>query len=213
MKKGLFITVEGGEGAGKTTIINLVQEQLATQGYQVIRTREPGGVELAEQIRDLLLHTQGVEMDNRTEALLYAAARREHLIKKIVPALAEGALVLCDRYIDSSLVYQGHARGIGMEEVRAINGFAIETYMPDLTLYFDVEPEIGLERVQKDAVRSWNRLDQETLTFHKRVQEGYKKLLKAEPERIKAIDANRSFAEVFHDTMEEINRMLLSTKD
>lgn len=172
MRKGYFITIEGGEGAGKTTVFNELEKRIRQKGHQVVRTREPGGVQLAEQIRDILLHTKGIDMDDRTEALLYAAARREHLVKKVIPALEEGAIVLCDRFIDSSLAYQGYARGIGIEAVRAINEFAVEDYMPDLTLYFSVKPEIGLARVKKDQVRDWNRLDQEKLDFHKRVETG-----------------------------------------
>lgn len=201
MNKGFFITVEGGEGAGKTTVINKIEDFLQNN-YSVVRTREPGGVELAEKIRDILLHTKEMDMDDRTEALLYAAARREHLMKKVVPALEKGAIVLCDRFIDSSLVYQGFARGIGMEEVKRVNEFAVEGYMPDLTLYFSVDPQIGLSRVQQDQVREWNRLDQETLAFHKKVEAGYNQITQQFPERIKVIDANQSMEQVLSETLE-----------
>jgi dTMP kinase len=212
MKNGFFITVEGGEGAGKTTVINKMEQSLTKNGYSVVRTREPGGVALAEQIREILLHTKEIDMDDRTEALLYAAARREHLMKKVVPALKEGAVVLCDRFVDSSLVYQGYARGIGMEEVRRINAFAIEEYSPDLTLYFAVAPEVGLSRVKQDQIRSWNRLDQESLAFHKKVDAGYNQLIADEPERIQVIDANRSMEKVLHDTLELVNKHLQGAK-
>ncbi|AIC96575.1 MULTISPECIES: dTMP kinase [Shouchella] len=201
MQKGLFISVEGGEGAGKTTVVDKIESTLRKRKYTVLRTREPGGVELAEQIRHLLLHTKQMEMDDRTEALLYAAARREHLVKKVLPALESGSIVLCDRFIDSSLVYQGYARGIGMEEVWKINQFAVEGHLPDLTLYFDVSPEVGLARVKKDQVRDWNRLDQETVHFHKKVEKGYKLLVESEQERIKVIQAERPFEEVYHQAL------------
>ncbi|MED4126877.1 dTMP kinase [Shouchella miscanthi] len=201
MQKGLFISVEGGEGAGKTTVVDKIESTLKERKYTVLRTREPGGVELAEQIRNLLLHTEQIDMDDRTEALLYAAARREHLVKKVLPAIESGAIVLCDRFIDSSLVYQGYARGIGMEEVWKINQFAVEGHLPDLTLYFDVSPEVGLARVKKDQVRDWNRLDQETMNFHKKVEKGYKLLVESEQERIKVIQAERSFEEVYHQAL------------
>ncbi|GAF22088.1 dTMP kinase [Shouchella hunanensis] len=201
MQKGLFISVEGGEGAGKTTVVDKIESTLKERKYTVLRTREPGGVELAEQIRNLLLHTEQIDMDDRTEALLYAAARREHLVKKVLPAMESGAIVLCDRFIDSSLVYQGYARGIGMEEVWKINQFAVEGHLPDLTLYFDVSPEVGLARVKKDQVRDWNRLDQETMNFHKKVEKGYKLLVESEQERIKVIQAERSFEEVYHQAL------------
>lgn len=208
MQKGIFITVEGGEGAGKTTVVDRIERTLKDWNYQVLRTREPGGVQLAEQIRDILLHTKHIEMDDRTEALLYAAARREHLVKKVVPAIEAGAVVLCDRFIDSSLVYQGYARGIGVEEVRSINKFAVEHHMPDLTLYFDVSPEVGLSRVQNDQVRDWNRLDQETIDFHKKVENGYQSLIETEGDRIRVIDADQSVEDVFHQALSIVEEFI-----
>jgi len=141
-----LINLEGGEGSGKTTVLNLLADALEEKGIQVVRTREPGGIEIAEQIRKVILDRANINMDPRTEALLYAAARRQHLVEKVIPALQTGKLVLCDRYIDSSLVYQGYARGLGMEEIYSINQFAIEGYMPDLTLYFDLDPEMKTEK-------------------------------------------------------------------
>ncbi|GAF14336.1 LOW QUALITY PROTEIN: thymidylate kinase [Bacillus sp. JCM 19045] len=206
MRKGYFITIEGGEGAGKTTVFNELEKRIRQKGHQVVRTVSPEGVQLAEQIRDILLHTKGIDMDDRTEALLYAAARREHLVKKVIPALEEGAIVLCDRFIDSSLAYQGYARGIGIEAVRAINEFAVEDYMPDLTLYFSVKPEIGLARVKKDQVRDWNRLDQEKLDFHKRVETGYNLINEEAKDRVQVIDANQSMEKVIEDTLRIVEK-------
>ncbi|KAA0560255.1 dTMP kinase [Bacillus sp. CH30_1T] len=199
MSKGLFITVEGPEGAGKSTILTKIFNRLLQEGFDVIQTREPGGISIAEQIREVILNTKNTEMDKRTEALLYAAARRQHLVEKVIPALAEGKIVICDRFIDSSLAYQGNARGIGMEEVMNINQFAIEDKMPDLTLYFDIDPEEGLKRIAKHNGREVNRLDLESVDFHTRVREGYQKLMKQYPDRIQVIDASRSKEAVFAD--------------
>ena len=184
---GLFITLEGGEGAGKTTIANAVIDKLSTLGIETLYTREPGGIKIAEKIREVILDRDHTEMDCRTEALLYAAARRQHLVEKVKPAMDEGRIVLCDRFVDSSIVYQGYARGIGMDEVREIEGF-----MPDLTIFFDIKPEIGLARIAANDSREVNRLDLEGLAFHELVYEGYKKQAKMNPERIVSVDATKS---------------------
>ena len=189
---GLFITLEGGEGAGKTTIANAVIDKLSTLGIETLYTREPGGIKIAEKIREVILGRDHTEMDCRTEALLYAAARRQHLVEKVKPAMDEGRIVLCDRFVDSSIVYQGYARGIGMDEVREINQFAIEGFMPDLTIFFDIKPEIGLARIAANDSREVNRLDLEGLAFHELVYEGYKKQAKMNPERIVSVDATKS---------------------
>lgn len=189
---GLFITLEGGEGAGKTTIANAVIDKLSTIGIETLYTREPGGIKIAEKIREVILDRDHTEMDCRTEALLYAAARRQHLVEKVKPAMDEGRIVLCDRFVDSSIVYQGYARGIGMDEVREINQFAIEGFMPDLTIFFDIKPEIGLARIAANDSREVNHLDLEGLAFHELVYEGYKKQAKMNPERIVSVDATNS---------------------
>ena len=189
---GLFITLEGGEGAGKTTIANAVIDKLSTLGIETLYTREPGGIKIAEKIREVILDRDHTEMDCRTEALLYAAARRQHLVEKVKPAMDEGRIVLCDRFVDSSIVYQGYARGIGMDEVREINQFAIEGFMPDLTIFFDIKPEIGLARIAANDSREVNRLDLEGLAFHELVYEGYKNQAKLNPERIVSVDATKS---------------------
>jgi dTMP kinase len=197
MNKGIFITFEGPDGAGKTTIINMVTEQLEN----VLLTREPGGIDIAEQIRRVILARENTAMDPRTEALLYAAARRQHLIEKVKPALEEGIVVLCDRFVDSSLAYQGHARGLGIDEVLKINQFAIEDMMPDLTIYFDIEPELGLKRINKNKGREVNRLDLENLDFHHKVREGYAILMERFPNRIVKIDASDTLEKVFEKTI------------
>src|SRR5699024_1294307 len=198
------------EGAGKTTVLGSVLKRLTEQGYEVVLTREPGGIRISEKIRDIILDQDHVEMEKSTEALLYAAARRQHLIQKIIPALESGKIVLCDRFIDSSLAYQGHARGIGMEEVLQINDFAIEGFMPSLTLYFHISPEKGLERIQQNKQREQNRLDLEALAFHQKVYDGYQLLLQSFPERIREIDADREIedvtAEALHTIISHIRR-------
>jgi dTMP kinase len=189
MDKGIFISLEGPEGAGKTTIITMLMNELEQLGYQVTQTREPGGIEIAEKIRNVILDKSHTAMDPRTEALLYAAARRQHLVEKVNPALESGKIVLCDRFIDSSLAYQGHARGLGMDDVYSINKFAIGDRMPDLTIYFDIDPVIGLNRINQHDNREVNRLDLEDIQFHYKVREGYELLLKKFPDRMKKIDA------------------------
>jgi dTMP kinase len=204
LSSGLFISIEGGEGAGKTTAIAGIAKVLQAGGHQVMMTREPGGIPIAEQIRAVILDRSNTSMDGRTEALLYAAARRQHLTEKVVPALGQGHIVLCDRFIDSSLAYQGHARGIGFDDVMAINAFAINGLMPTLTLYLDVSPETGLKRIQVAAGREINRLDLETASFHIKVREGF--LLAAEhfKERIVVINAEQKPEDVLNDCITTI---------
>ncbi|MBU8855566.1 dTMP kinase [Priestia megaterium] len=205
---GTFITFEGPEGAGKTTIIHMVQQKLIQDGYTIVLTREPGGIRIAEQIREIILNPSNTEMDARTEALLYAAARRQHLVEKVIPELNKGNIVLCDRFIDSSLAYQGNARGIGVEDIFAINQFAIEQTMPQATLYFDIEPEVGLERINKGRKDEINRLDLESLDFHYKVRDGYLSLLSEFPERIRRIDANQSVEKVCEEAYKQIKLIL-----
>lgn len=208
LQKGMFITIEGGEGAGKTSVIQELSERLTNLGYEVITTREPGGIPIAEQIRHVILDVNNTSMDARTEALLYAAARREHLVGKVIPALKSGKIVLCDRFIDSSLAYQGYARGIGICEVLKINEFAIDHCWPDLTLYFDVDPEVGLSRIAQDKGREVNRLDKEKIDFHYKVRDGFLQVCKMYEERIMKIDANQSFHDVVRDSFLQLEKYL-----
>lgn len=207
--RGVFITMEGPEGAGKTTVIQKLLADLELSKVDVVQTREPGGIKISEQIRKIILDKNNTEMDARTEALLYAAARRQHLTDKVLPALQRGALVLCDRFIDSSLAYQGHARGLGMKEVYSINEFAIQDLMPDLTIYFDIEPEIGLKRINANKGREVNRLDLENIQFHHKVREGYKILLKRFPERIVEVDASLPLEVVYKRTKEIVEQRIM----
>ncbi len=208
MKQGLFISVEGPEGAGKTTIIKMVAEELQNEGISLMTTREPGGIDIAEQIREVILNKKNTAMDARTEALLYAAARRQHLCEKVKPALEAGMVVLCDRFIDSSLAYQGHARGLGIDEIYAVNQFAIEDMMPQRTFYFDIEPAEGLKRITQSESREVNRLDLEKLEFHQKVREGYLLLAAKFPERICKIDASQPLEKVLEETKRQLYELI-----
>ena len=192
MKKGLFIVFEGGEGTGKTTAIDGIYNWIIENNVECIKTREPGGIKISEQIRQVILNKENKTMDGRTEALLYAAARRQHLVEKVIPALEEGSIVLCDRFIDSSLAYQGYARNLGIEEVMSINKFAIGEYMPDLSILFDLDPKIGLDRINSNEHREINRLDLEKIDFHERVRSGYNIVYENNKDRIIKIDAQQS---------------------
>ncbi len=203
MSKKRFITFEGPEGSGKTSVIKEVEKALKTQGIDVCVTREPGGVALSERIRSLLLDYVDEAMDAKTEAMLFAASRRQHVVEVIQPALAKNQVVLCDRYIDSSLAYQGVARGLGIEEVYALNLFAIEELIPDITLFIDVKPDVGLARVRSNQ-REMDRLDLETVNFHQKVYEGYLQLAELEPERIKVINGEQPIEDVVKDALKAI---------
>lgn len=207
MNRGLFITFEGPDGSGKTTVSTAVAQRLQEEGYQVLYTREPGGIDIAEQIRRVILDPANTAMDARTEALLYAASRRQHLVEKVLPALEEGINVISDRFVDSSLAYQGKGRQIGIEEVYAINQFAIEGRMPEKTIYLDVDPEVGLERIQKGRTYL-DRLDQESIEFHNRVNEGYQEVIRTYADRMIIIDANRNVEEVIEDSYQAVKGLL-----
>lgn len=205
---GLFITFEGVEGAGKTTALSYIHNQLTEAGYQVIRTREPGGIEIAEKIRDVILNPEHTAMEARTEALLYAAARRQHLVERVLPALEEGKIVLCDRFIDSSLAYQGYARGLGIDEVYEMNRFAIGNAMPDLTILFRIDPVEGLKRIAANKDREQNRLDLEKIDFHQKVFDAYEQLIDRFPNRIQPIDASQPVEAVQNECLNLIKNQL-----
>ncbi|MGM9858369.1 MAG: dTMP kinase [Bacilli bacterium] len=200
----MFITIEGTEGSGKTTVAKELAKLLTTNGYEVVHTREPGGTPISESIRNVILDKNNTSMDGRTEALLYAASRRQHLVEKIWPALKEGKIVLCDRFLDSSLAYQGYARGLGYDEVLNINLFATENTYPDLTLFFVIQPEEGLQRIAKNKNREVNRLDLEKLPFHQKVYDAFIELSKKFPERYVTIDASQSLEKVISDAYNAI---------
>ena len=200
MTKGILITLEGPEGAGKTTILQQILPILSQVGVAILTTREPGGIRIAESIREIILAPENTAIDGKTELLLFAAARRQHLNEKVRPALAEGEIVIIDRFIDSSVAYQGYARGIDVADVEMINNFATDGLLPDLTLYFDVDTEIGLSRVMSGN-REVNRLDLEAEEMHQKVRAGYQAIAKANPERIVTIDASQTIDQVVSTTL------------
>lgn len=203
---GKFITFEGPDGAGKTSVLNqLIPELNRHLAAPVVLTREPGGVKISEAIRQLILDPANTAMDARTEALLYAASRRQLLTQVIEPALAAGQNVVCDRFVDSSVAYQGAGRQIGEEAVYQMNQFATAGRMPTLTIYLDVPVQVGLERIKTNrATRQYDRLDQETVDFHERVRAAYLRLLQQDPARIKKVDATQPLSAVVADCLQQL---------
>ncbi len=194
MSRGKFITFEGCDGCGKSTQLKLLIEYLTENKIEHIFTREPGGGKISEQIREILLNGKNAEMTDECEALLYAAARAQHLRDKVEPALAAGKIVVCDRYVDSSFAYQAYARGLGVDFIEKINAFALEKYLPDCTVFFDLSPKDAFAR--KQGADENDRLEQAGIAFHDKVYEGYKTLAEKYPERIAVIDASRSPKEI-----------------
>lgn len=202
MKKGLFITFEGADGCGKSTQLALCKEFLSEKGLDIVTTREPGAGKFGEKIREILLHYDG-EVSSLAELFLFLADRTQHVEYFIKPAINDGKIVLCDRHIDSTVAYQGYARGNDVERLKGLNEIAVNGLSPDLTFVFDVDTEVANERVgdEKDRMESAGK------EFHKKVRYGYLELAKAYPERIKVIDANKSIDEVFEQVkivLEEI---------
>ncbi|CCV65292.1 Thymidylate kinase (dTMP kinase) [Paracholeplasma brassicae] len=200
----MFITFEGGEGSGKTTLIAALRSYLEEMNLSVVTTREPGGSRIAEKIRKVILDIENTDMTPRTEALLYAASRVQHLDEVVIPALNANQVVLCDRYLDSSLAYQGYARGLGFESVLKINTYALD-YLPNLTFYIDLDPNIGLERIKN---RSQNRLDKEQLAFHLKVREGYLKLAELYKDRISVINGNQPIEDIIKEVLAKIKEVI-----
>lgn len=208
----MFISFEGIDGSGKSTIAKLVDEQLKKEGYQTVLTREPGGVKIAEDIRAIILDKNNTNLDDHTEALLFAAARRQHLKERILPALKENKIVLCDRFVDSSLAYQGGGKHLGVNEVYNINIFATDNLLPDLTLLFDMDPQEALKRIDKNKEREVNRLDLEKLSFYETTRNTFLDLAKNYPTRIKIVDASKSIHEVLDEAMKVIKVKLNESK-
>ncbi len=194
---GIFITIEGPDGSGKTTQISLLKELFEREGFEVVQTREPGGTPIADRIRALILDPAHHEMTPRTEALLYMASRAQHTAELIRPALERGAVVISDRYSDSTLVYQGVARGLPMDSLVWLNRFATEELVPDLTLLLDGDTDRLAERVIRRGNR--DRLDSEGPDFHRRVREGFIALAGQNPERVRVVDADRAVEAVYAD--------------
>ncbi len=206
---GKFISFEGGDGSGKSTQINLLKEYLEAKGYEVVLSREPGGTDIGEKIREIILDVENKEMTDEAEALLYAAARAQHVGQLVMPALKEGKVVILDRFIDSSLVYQGMARGLGVDEVRSINEFGTKKLLPDLSFYLDLHAEVGLDRKKEQA--KLDRLETAGLSFHEKVRDGYLSLADGEKERFVVLDASESIEEIQDKIRESIDRVLIQT--
>lgn len=207
-KGGYLITLEGPDGAGKTSVLERLVPLLEAQGHQVVTTREPGGVAIAESIRDVILDVKNTAMDEKTELLLYIAARRQHFVEKVLPDLAQGKLVLVDRFIDSSVAYQGYGRGLSVTDIDWLNDYAIEDTKPDLTLLFDLPSELGLARIEQADVREVNRLDLEKLEMHQRVRQGYLAIARDQAERVKVIDASQDLDKVLADALAKIEGLV-----
>ena len=202
MSKGFLVSLEGPEGAGKTSVLEALIPILEDRGVEVLTTREPGGVLIGEKIREVILDPSHTEMDPKTELLLYIASRRQHLVEKVLPALAAGKLVIMDRFIDSSVAYQGFGRGLDIDAIDWLNEFATDGLRPDLTLYFDIEVEEGLARIAANSNREVNRLDMEGLDLHRKVRQGYLSLLEREGNRIEKIDASLPLDQVIANTQQ-----------
>ena len=202
MSKGFLVSLEGPEGAGKTSVLEALIPVLEDRGVEVLTTREPGGVLIGEKIREVILDPSHTEMDPKTELLLYIASRRQHLVEKVLPALAAGKLVIMDRFIDSSVAYQGFGRGLDIEAIDWLNKFATDGLKPDLTLYFDIEVEEGLARIAANSDREVNRLDMEGLDLHRKVRQGYLSLIEREGNRIEKIDASLPLDQVIANTQQ-----------
>lgn len=204
--KGLFIALEGPDGSGKSTITKLLSDYMRKKHIAHIITREPGGTEIGEEIRNILLNNKNTHMSGETEALLYAASRSQHISEKIKPSLDRGEVVICDRFVLSSLAYQGVGRGLGIKDVKIINDFAIGDVYPDLILFFDVDPSTTLKRKTKNI--NVDRLELEGENFHKNVYNGYMEILKMYPKNIKVMDASKSIDEVLNEVITVIEHLL-----
>jgi len=204
MKKGYFITFEGGEGSGKTTLIENIKHYLTKKSLPFISTREPGGTKLGEDIREILLKKRGVSITSKAELCLFLASRAQHLEEVIIPAIKEKKIVLCDRFNDSSVAYQGEARGLGIDNVISFSSYILEDAIPDLTIYLDIDPKIAMQRIK----RGLDKIEEEKIIFHEKIRRGFKILQKKDPSRIKMIDASRSPKKVFDSAIIFIDYLL-----
>lgn len=208
--RGLFITLEGPDGSGKSTMIGLIGQYLKEQGIDHVITREPGGTAIGEKIRGIIIDRENINMGPETEALLFAASRAQHVHEKILPSVEEGKVVVCDRFLLSSLAYQGVGRGLGIQEVKAVNEFGLRGMTPDLILFFHVDPEVTLLRKTKEG---GDRLEEEGGAFHREVYEGYMTLLEMHPDNVVVIDAEKSVEEVYAQTIAALAEVLKSKEE
>lgn len=203
MKKGLFITLEGADGCGKTTQLNLLKEYLTSRGYEIVVTREPGGKGLGEKLREILLNYDG-EVSDRCEAFLYLADRAQNIDTIIKPAINLGKIVLCDRHTDSSVAYQGYGREQNIDDINMLNELAVNGVHPDLTIVFDIDTETSMARVGAEK----DRLESAGIEFHKRVRNGYLEIAKKNPQRIKVVDASQTIEDVQRDVIKIVEGVL-----
>jgi dTMP kinase len=207
-RRGLFIVFEGVEGAGKTTQMKALYDYLSERDHEVVVTREPGGTPIAERIRGLVLDPAAKEMDPKTEALLYAASRAQHAAEVIRPALARGAVVLCDRYLDSSLAYQGVARGLGIDDVYRLNVWGTDELLPDLVVLLNLDPQTGLSRTRGMP----DRMEQESVDFHRKVGAAYLELARIYPSRFCVIDASLDAEKVQEEVRHAVSSLLATVQ-
>ena len=203
---GIFISFEGPDGSGKSTQIALLKEYLENKGYDCLVTREPGGTKISEQVREILLDPANKAMGYMTEALLYASARAQLMHEVILPALEAGRAVICDRFVDSSAVYQGIARGLGVDEIYKLNAYATEGVLPQLTIHLDLPASVGIAR-KKDQ-KDLDRMEQEASSFHEKVAQGYRDLAKLAPDRIKTVDATKDIAAIHAGVVELLDPLI-----
>ncbi len=207
--KSYFISFEGPDGSGKSTVLKQVVAQIGPRlKTQYLVTREPGGSKIAEKIRQLILDPVNEEMSAKTEALLYAASRSQHMFETVIPSLKAGKVVFSDRFVDSSLAYQGAGRDLGIAAVKQINDFATSKIEPDLTIFLDVKPQIGLDRIAQERAGQEDRLEQEKLIFHQKVYRGYQEVNQAYPKRIVVVNANKPLNLVVEDCVKIIANRL-----
>ncbi|HSH25295.1 MAG TPA: dTMP kinase [Massilibacterium sp.] len=213
MKKGLFITFEGPDGSGKSTQIQKLAHYLEENDISYVLTREPGGTRISDLIRGILLNPEHQEMKNNTEVLLYAASRAQHIEEKIKPALAAGKIVLCDRFVDASIAYQGYGLGIDLEMIQQINQFAIQNIMPNRTYLFDISPEEGRKRMMNrlgEQVTNLDRIEQKTIDYHVRVRKGFEEIANQEPHRITRVDGSKSIDTIAKQIRDDFNQLIKS---
>jgi dTMP kinase len=207
----LFLTLEGPEGSGKSTQCKLLAEHLTSRGHNALLTREPGGTEISQQVRQIIMDMKNKSMFPATEFLLFSSARAQLVREKIRPHLNGGGIVICDRYFDSSLAYQGYGHGLPLDAIRAITTFATDNLTPDLTLLLDIDPERGLRR-RRSNNEEWNRLDDYELAFHRRVRDGFFELVKASPARWRVINADKNVEELQEKIREIVEKKMMAGK-
>jgi dTMP kinase len=212
--KGLFITLEGPDGSGKTTQVAKIAEYLMQNKIDFIQTREPGGTRISDKIRSLILDPEHKEMHDLTEVLLYAASRAQHVHEKIIPALEAGKVVLCDRFVDASLAYQGFGLGVGEQPVIQVNNIATSGLVPDRSYFIDVSPEVGRERMKaRYGTGNLDRIEQKDLSYHERVREGFQHIFKNQEKRILRVNGEQDPKMVFGEIVKDLDKLLANHKE